>query len=281
MKIVECPRDAMQGIESYIPAESKAAYINLLLKVGFDTIDFGSFVSPKVVPQMKDTEKVLELLDPSVSTTKLLAIVANVRGANTASQFDQIDYLGYPLSISETFQERNTNKTIGESLNILQQIQELCIKKGKTLVTYISMGFGNPYGEPYNEEIVLRFSDVLKTLEIKIISLADTIGVATTEKISSLYKLLSQHYPDIEFGCHLHSNPQSSFEKVIAAYNAGCRRLDGAINGFGGCPMAEDELVGNIATETILSALRSMDDNPEIDNDAFEECMMMASQIFN
>jgi len=280
MKIVECPRDAMQGIEEYIPAEIKTDYINLLLHAGFDTLDFGSFVSPKAVPQMQDTSDVLRGLDLSHSSTKLLAIVANLRGAQEASAFQQIDYLGYPLSISETFQERNTNKSIAESLSVLQEIQELCIKSGKKLVSYISMGFGNPYGDPYSEEIVLSFTDILKSLEVEIVSLSDTIGMASPESIGKLYNSLSSQFPDVEVGCHLHSNPESAYEKVEAAYLAGCRRFDGAIKGFGGCPLAEDELVGNIATETILSVLSDHGEDHGIDNDIFRKCLFKASDVF-
>ena len=281
MKIVECPRDAMQGIEQYIPAVVKSEYLNLLLRVGFDTVDFGSFVSPKAVPQMRDTSEVLDKLDLSGIHTKLLAIVANLRGAREASVYQQIHYLGYPLSISETFQERNTNKSITESLNILQEIQELCIKTNKILVAYISMGFGNPYGDPYDEEIVLKFTEILESLEVGIISLSDTIGIATPESINNLHTSLSSHFPTLEIGCHLHSNPDSAFEKVEAAYQAGCRRFDGAINGYGGCPMAKDELVGNIATETILSVLSDHSEDPKIDKSIFNQCLIKASNVFS
>jgi hydroxymethylglutaryl-CoA lyase len=280
MKIIECPRDAMQGIEKYIPAEIKSDYINLLLMAGFDTLDFGSFVSPKAVPQMRDTTDVLQKLDIQASKTRLLAIVANLRGAQEASTFEQIDYLGYPLSISETFQERNTNKSIAESLNVLQEIQELCIKSGKKLVSYISMGFGNPYGDPYSEEIVLSFTGILKTMEIETVSLSDTIGIAAPESISRLYTSLTCQFPDLEVGCHLHSNPKSAYEKVEAAYLAGCRRFDGAIMGYGGCPLAEDELVGNIPTETILSVLLDHGEDHGIDKDIFNKCLSKASKVF-
>ena len=281
MKIVECPRDAMQGMDDYIPAKVKADYINLLLKAGFDTIDFGSFVSPKAVPQMRDTFDVLEKLDLTNTQTKLLAIIANLRGAQEASPLEQIDCLGYPLSISETFQERNTNKSIAESLNVLQEIQEICIKTDKRLVVYISMGFGNPYGDPYNEEIVLGFTDILESLEVDIVSLADTIGIATQESIGKLYTSLTSQFSNLTVGCHLHSSPESASEKVEAAYLAGCRRFDGAINGYGGCPMAEDELVGNIATETILSVLYSQGEEPKIDKSIFNQCLIKASEVFS
>lgn len=280
MKIVECPRDAMQGIEAFIPTQIKADYINLLLKAGFDTIDFGSFVSPKAVPQMRDTAEVLSHLDLTNSHSKLLAIVANLRGAQQAIGFDEISYLGYPMSISESFQERNTNKSIAESLNILQEIQNECVGANKTLVTYISMGFGNPYGDPYSVEVVLQFADILSTLGVKIISLADTIGVASSDKITTLYSGLSSQLSDVELGCHLHSNPDEASAKITAAYLAGCRRFDGAIKGYGGCPMADDELVGNIATETILDALKEQKEDLEIDEDVFSKCLAKASSVF-
>ncbi|MTI20719.1 hydroxymethylglutaryl-CoA lyase, partial [Fulvivirga sp. RKSG066] len=243
MKIIECPRDAMQGIHEFIPTQEKTDYINELLKVGFDTIDFGSFVSPKAIPQMKDTAEVLRGLELDGTKSKLLAIVANLRGAQDASSFDEITYLGFPFSISETFQQRNTNKSILEALNSLDEIQNLCVKHDKKLVSYISMGFGNPYDDPYNVEIVAKFTDILASMGIKIISLADTIGVSNKENIDYLYKGLIKEYPDVEFGAHLHSNPKTAIDKIVAAYEAGCRRFDGAINGYGGCPMAKDELV--------------------------------------
>lgn len=280
MKIIECPRDAMQGIEQFIPTEKKIVYINLLLKVGFDTIDFGSFVSPKAIPQLKDTSEVLEQLDLSSSKSKLLAIVANTRGAEEASHFESIDYLGFPLSISETFQQRNTNKSITEALNTLSEIQDLCLKNNKTLVTYISMGFGNPYKDPYDVDIVGKFTDILSTLGVRIISLADTIGVSKPEQITYLFTTLTKAFPKIEFGAHLHSNPASAIEKINAAFEAGCQRFDGALKGWGGCPMAEDKLVGNLATETILSYLDSRKAKPKLDDLAFAQAMKMADSIF-
>jgi hydroxymethylglutaryl-CoA lyase len=280
MKIVECPRDAMQGIEEFIPTEKKVAYINQVLKVGFDTIDAGSFVSPKAIPQMKDTAEVLTRLDLSNTTSKLLAIVANTRGAEEAATFDEVTYLGFPLSISETFQKRNTNKTIVEALNALEEIQNVCVKTRKTLVTYISMGFGNPYGDPYDVSIVGQFVDLLNTLEVKIISLADTIGVSNPTQIHILFTSLIKKYPALEFGAHLHSNPATAREKVEAAFHAGCQRFDGAIKGFGGCPMAEDELVGNLATETILSFLDERKASPILDREALGRAMMLADSTF-
>jgi hydroxymethylglutaryl-CoA lyase len=281
MKIIECPRDAMQGIEKFIPTEHKVKYINQLLKVGFDTIDFGSFVSPKAIPQLRDTAQVYDQLELDSSKSKLLAIVANTRGAQDAVQFEGISYLGFPFSISETFQQRNTNKSIVEALNALGEIQELCKKHNKTLVTYISMGFGNPYNDPYDASVVAQFADILATLEIEVISLADTIGVSKPDQITYLFEQLKKQFPKIEFGAHLHSNPATAIEKIEAAYNAGCNRFDGALKGWGGCPMAEDELVGNLATETILDYLTSQNAQPAIDADAFAKSLTMADSIFS
>ena len=254
IKIIECPRDAMQGIKShFIPTKDKARYINALLKVGFDTIDFGSFVSPKAIPQMRDTAEVLSMLDLQATSSKLLAIVANVRGAAAACQFEEIDYLGFPFSISENFQMRNTGKTVAQSLLALEEIMDLAIKKDKEVVAYLSMGFGNPYGDPWNVEIVGQWTDVLAKLGVKILSLSDTIGVADGKTIHYLFKHLIPMYPEVEFGAHLHTHPNHWYEKVDAAYRAGCFRFDGAIKGFGGCPMAKDELTGNMPTEKLLS----------------------------
>jgi hydroxymethylglutaryl-CoA lyase len=280
MKIIECPRDAMQGLAEFIPTEQKILYINKLLRVGFDTVDFGSFVSAKAIPQLRDTTDVLRHLDLSATQTKLLAIVANTRGAEDAAKFEAINYLGFPLSISETFQKRNTNKSIAEALNTVEEIQNICVGSGKTLVTYISMGFGNPYGDPYNLDLVSKFSDVLFTMGIKIISLADTIGVSSPENITFLFRSLSQQFPEVEFGAHLHSSPGKAMEKIVAAYDAGCRRFDGAIRGFGGCPMAEDVLVGNIATETILEFLRTRKLDDVVDHAKFIEAQAIADRIF-
>lgn len=281
MKIIECPRDAMQGIENFIPTEHKVKYINQLLKVGFDTIDFGSFVSPKAIPQLRDTAQVYDQLELDSTQSKLLAIVANTRGAQDAVQFEGISYLGFPFSISETFQQRNTNKSIVEALNTVGEIQELCKKHNKTLVTYISMGFGNPYNDPYDVSVVAQFADILATLEIEVISLADTIGVSKPDQITYLFEQLKKQFPKIEFGAHLHSNPKTAVEKIDAAYKAGCNRFDGAIKGWGGCPMAEDELVGNLATETILDYLTSQNAQPAIDADAFAKSLTMADSIFS
>ena len=280
MKIIECPRDAMQGIEAFIPTVKKIDYINQLLKVGFDTIDFGSFVSPKAIPQLRDTAEVLQKLDLGGTNTKLLAIVANTRGAQQAVEFSSINYLGFPLSISETFQQRNTNKSIGKALNTVSEIQELCKKHNKVLVTYISMGFGNPYNDPYDVNIVSQFVDILATLEIEVISLADTIGVSKPDQITFLFSQLKNRFPKVELGAHLHSNPATAVEKIEAAFNAGCSRFDGALKGWGGCPMAEDELVGNLATETILSFLSSRNARPGLNEDELTKALKMADQLF-
>ena len=281
MKIIDCPRDAMQGIHEFIPTEKKIEYINQLLKVGFDTIDFGSFVSPKAIPQIKDTVEVLDGLDLDNTSSKLLAIVANTRGAQEAVQYDAITYLGFPFSISETFQQRNTNKSIVEALNTLNEIQELCVKNDKMLVTYISMGFGNPYGDPFDVDVVGKFTDVLSSLGIKIISLADTIGVSNDENITYLYSNLIKAYPQVEFGAHLHSNPTTALDKIKSAYKAGCRRFDGAIRGFGGCPMAKDDLTGNIATELIVSYLKEQGLDVGINQLDMDNSIVASGAIFD
>ena len=280
MKIIECPRDAMQGIEEFIPTEDKVNYLNNLLKVGFDTLDFGSFVSPKTIPQMRDTADVLSKLDLDSSKSKLLAIVANIRGAQEAVQFNEIGYLGFPFSISETFQQRNTNKSIQEALNELDRIQQLCVQHKKELVCYISMGFGNPYGDPYDPEVVSKFTGILHSLGIRIISLADTTGVAKPQLIIKLFQELISAFPDVELGAHFHSIPDQVNEKLVAAYQSGCKRFDGAIRGFGGCPMAKDELVGNIATEEIVSYFENKNVNLGIDRDAFTQALRASMAIF-
>lgn len=280
MKIIECPRDAMQGLPDFIPTEKKALYINQLLKVGFDTIDFGSFVSPKAIPQLKDTAEVLEQLDLSNTKSKLLAIIANIRGAENAVQYEEIDYLGFPLSISEQFQKRNTNKSIADAMTTVADIQNLCHKHNKTLVTYISMGFGNPYGEAFNEEIVAGFVEKLATLGIQIISLSDTIGVAEPEVIKRIFSTSINTYPAVEFGAHFHSTPDKTLEKLESAYQAGCRRFDTAIKGFGGCPMAKDDLTGNVATERLMSYLTSIEQATGLDKNAFDKAMLMSLDVF-
>ncbi|HMQ48045.1 MAG TPA: hydroxymethylglutaryl-CoA lyase [Saprospiraceae bacterium] len=281
VKIIECPRDAMQGIKTFIPTAEKINYLNQLLQVGFDTIDFGSFVSPKAIPQMRDTAEVLAQLDLSSSKSKLLAIVANSRGAEDAVAFDVIDYLGYPFSISETFQLRNTNATIEASLERVKTIQEICIQYNKELVVYISMGFGNPYGDPWNVEIVKRWADKLIEMGIKIIQLSDTIGVATPESISYLFGNLIPAYPEIEIGAHLHTLPDKWEEKVKAAYDHGCLRFDGAIMGYGGCPMAKDDLTGNMPTEHVVSYFLEKNIPIGIDEKAFGQSLQSARQLFS
>ena len=280
MKIIECPRDAMQGIHEFIPTQKKIDYINQLLKVGFDTIDFGSFVSPKAIPQLRDTAEVLAGLELDDSTSKLLAIIANVRGAEEAATHQEIDYLGFPFSISETFQKRNTNKTIEEALIELQEIQAICVKSSKKLVAYISMGFGNPYNDPFNEEIVAEYTEKLVEFGIDVISLADTIGVSNKENITSLFNYLINEYPKIEFGAHLHSNPATAIDKIDAAYLAGCKRFDGAIKGYGGCPMAKDDLVGNLATENLLSYFQNIEVALNLNQAEFDKCILKSSEVF-
>lgn len=279
MKIIECPRDAMQGLEDFVPTKLKSRYINQLIKVGFDTIDFGSFVSPRAIPQMRDTAEVLANLTLN-NSTKLLAITANLRGALEASSFEQITYIGYPLSVSETFQIRNTNQTIVQALQLVERIQDVCIQNSKTLVVYISMGFGNPYGDPYNPEVVAEFVEKLDHLQIKVISLADTIGVSSPESISSLFRNLVSEYSNLEFGVHLHSRPDQSIEKIESALDAGCRRFDGALGGYGGCPMADDHLVGNIDTWRILDLLKSHDIKLNYDLESLEASKSIISEIF-
>ncbi|MUU79793.1 hydroxymethylglutaryl-CoA lyase [Winogradskyella endarachnes] len=253
VKIIECPRDAMQGIKAFIPTEKKVQYIQSLLRVGFDTIDFGSFVSPKAIPQMVDTAEVLAQLDLSKTVSKLLAIIANTRGAVDASKHAEIDYLGFPFSISENFQMRNTHKTIAQSVVTLSEILEIADKNNKQVVVYISMGFGNPYGDPWNVDIVGEWTERLSKMGVKILSLSDTIGSSDAENIDYLFSNLIPAYSKIEFGAHLHTTPTTWFEKIDAAYNAGCLRFDGAIQGYGGCPMAKDDLTGNMPTEKMLS----------------------------
>ncbi|KAF9658632.1 hydroxymethylglutaryl-CoA lyase [Tenacibaculum sp. ZH5_bin.1] len=281
VKIIECPRDAMQGIKShFIPTEAKAKYINSLLKVGFDTIDFGSFVSPKAIPQMRDTAEVLSMLDLSTTTSKLLAIVANVRGANDASQFEEIDYLGYPFSISENFQMRNTHKTIDQSIDTLKEVLAIANRTNKEVVAYLSMGFGNPYGDPWSVEIVGEWTEKLSSFGVKILSLSDTIGSSTPEDIDYLFSNLIPSYPQIEFGAHLHTTPIKWHEKVDSAFKAGCRRFDGAIKGYGGCPMAKDDLTGNMPTEKLLSYFTSNKVITNIKPMSFESAYNKALEVF-
>lgn len=281
IKLIECPRDAMQGIPDFIDTAIKAAYINQLLEVGFDTIDFGSFVSPKAIPQMRDTAEVLELLDLHQTKSKLLAIVANVRGADDALHFEEIDFLGFPLSVSETFQQRNTNASIEEALKTVEAIQNLCETKGKRQVIYLSMGFGNPYGDPYSPELVAEFVEKLAQLQVETISLSDTIGVATQELITNLFEMQIQAFPQIEFGAHLHSRPGSISEKVLAGLRGGCKRFDGALKGFGGCPMAKDELIGNMATEVMIETLEKEGYFLGLNKSELIESMKLTPFVFN
>jgi hydroxymethylglutaryl-CoA lyase len=272
----------MQGIKShFISTEKKALYINSLLKVGFDTIDFGSFVSPKAIPQMRDTADVLAQLDLSTTTSKLLAIIANIRGANEASQFEEIHYLGYPFSISENFQMRNTHKTIAESIETLDEILNIADRTNKEVVAYLSMGFGNPYGDPWDEEIVGNWTEKLSQMGVKILSLSDTIGSSTPEVIQYLFQHLIPAYPAIEFGAHLHTTPNKWHEKVDAAFKAGCNRFDGAIKGYGGCPMAKDELTGNMPTEKLLSYFTSNKVDTGTKPMSFESAYNKALDTFN
>lgn len=280
VKIIECPRDAMQGIKPFIPTERKVAYIQSLLRVGFDTIDFGSFVSPKAIPQMQDTAQVLAALDLSATTSKLLAIIANTQGAISAAQHSEIRYLGFPFSISENFQMRNTHKTIAESLVTLQEILEIAYKANKETVAYLSMGFGNPYGDPWNVEIVGEWTEKLAGMGVKILSLSDTIGSSTPEVITYLYSNLIPKYPEVEFGAHLHTTPDKWFEKVDAAYKAGCNRFDGAIQGFGGCPMAKDDLTGNMPTEKLLSYFTTQKADTQTNPLSFESAYNEALKLF-
>ncbi|MCA0332706.1 MAG: hydroxymethylglutaryl-CoA lyase [Bacteroidetes bacterium] len=280
VKLIECPRDAMQGISVFIPTESKVTYINQLMRVGYDTLDCGSFVSPKAIPQMADTAEVLSQIDMSLSNTQLLVIIANVRGALQAAEQEKVTYLGYPFSISETFQMRNTNATIMESLIRVEDIHEICLKKNKKLVLYLSMGFGNPYGDPWNLDIVEEWVDRLNKMGIEIVSLSDTIGVSSRESIEYLFTGLIPKYPDVEFGAHLHTHPDKWYEKVDASFSHGCLRMDSAIKGFGGCPMAKDDLVGNMATENVIQYLIEKGQLPDIDLEAFGKALRLADEIF-
>lgn len=283
VKLIECPRDAMQGINEFIDTDLKASYINLLLKVGFDTIDFGSFVSPRAIPQLRDTAEVLARLDLDNTSSKLLAIVANLRGAEEAVSHQEISYLGFPFSISETFQQRNTNSSIAQSLDTVKQLLELCDKKSKTALIYLSMGFGNPYGDEWNAEIVERWSDELTANGAKILALSDTTGVSTSEKIKAIVPPLMKRFEnrDVEIGLHLHSSPDMRMEKIAAAYESGCRRFDSALKGLGGCPMAADELTGNLATEELIDYLNSKGENLNLNMEKWQEALRSANRIFH
>ncbi len=280
MKLIECPRDAMQGLHHFVPTEIKAAYINLLLQVGFDTIDFGSFVSPKAIPQLRDTHEVLEKLDLSTTKSKLLAIVANLRGIQDAIKHQAITYLGFPFSISETFQQRNTNSSIAQSLSTVEDMLELCEKYNKIAVVYLSMGFGNPYGDEWNTEIVEKWAEELVNRGVKILSLSDTTGVSTPEKIEAILPGLIKRFDKIEIGVHLHSTPETRIEKMEAAFTAGCKRFDSALKGFGGCPMAADDLTGNLATEDLIYFLEKKGEKLLINVDKWQESMLFSQKIF-
>ena len=277
MKIIECPRDAMQGVVEFIPTKNKIDYINQLLKVGFDTIDFGSFVSPKAIPQLKDTEQVLDGLDLTQSSSKLLSIVANIRGASQACSYNQIDYLGFPLSVSEEFQKRNTNKSISQAIDIVEEIQNLSLKYDKELVVYLSMAFGNPYDEIYHPEIVAGLTEKLNKLEVRTIALSDTIGVSEPNNIAPLFSLLINEYSNIEFGAHFHTTSDTWKEKIDAAHKNGCNRFDSALKGYGGCPMAKDQLVGNVATEHLV---KYFDTQLNINVDSFSKSIDFLNKIF-
>ncbi len=279
IKVIECPRDAMQGISKFIPTKLKIEYVNQLLKVGFDTIDVGSFVSPKAIPQMKDTLELIKTVDLSETKSKLLVITANSRGAKEAVKHQEIDYLGYPFSVSETFQLRNTNTTILQAFEKVKKLQDLCLTNEKELVVYFSMGFGNPYGDIYSPEIVEEWTEKLKNIGVKIFSLSDTVGVAKPEVITYLFKNLTKDYPDLEFGAHLHTHPHNWREKIKAAYKNGCRRFDTAIFGYGGCPMAKDDLLGNMPTEHFINAFGE-ENLGDLDLEAFEKSMRLARKVF-
>jgi hydroxymethylglutaryl-CoA lyase len=280
IKLIECPRDAMQGLKDFIPTAVKVNYINQLLKVGFDTIDFGSFVSPKAIPQMRDTAEVLSGLDLTSTQSDLLAIVANERGAQDAAAFAEISYLGYPFSISETFQLRNTNATIAESVERVKVIQDICVQHNKQLVLYISMGFGNPYGDEWNADIARKWVEVLAAFDIRIFSLSDTIGVSTPESISYLFGNLIPSYPQLEFGAHLHTEPHNWREKIEAAHRSGCKRFDAAMRGFGGCPMAKDDLTGNMATENLFYYFSESSEGLKLNSAEFLKSMSLAGEVF-
>ena len=280
VKLIECPRDAMQGLHDFIPTETKAAYINQLLKVGFDTIDFGSFVSSKAIPQLRDTAEVLNLLDLSQTKSKLLAIIANTRGAEDACKFEEINYLGFPFYISETFQQRNTNSSIQESIQRVDEIQNLCIKHNKQLVIYISMAFGNPYGDAWNGDIAVSYTEKLYQKGIRIFAMSDTVGSSNKENITDLFSKVIPAFADAGIGAHLHSTPETRFEKIAATYEAGCRRFDAALRGIGGCPMAQEDLTGNLATESLIDYLEQIQVQTGLNKDALELAFLRAQTVF-
>lgn len=280
-KIIECPRDAWQAIHNYIPVEKKALYINKLLEIGFDTIDFGSFVSPKIMPQMKDTAELISYLDLTHTSTRLLSIVANEKGAEIACSFPEIQDIGYPFSLSDTFQIRNTHKTMEESVGVISSIQNMAVKSDKKAVLYLSMGFGNPYGDYWHPDLLTNWVTKLSAEGITTFSLSDTIGLAIPKDITYLFQTLQATFPELEFGAHFHSTPNGWFEKIDAAYQAGCRRFDSSISGFGGCPMAQDELVGNIPTEKLLGYLNENQDSFTFDQSRLKEAISLFSQTIN
>ena len=280
MKLIECPRDAMQGLPDFVPTDLKIRYLNTLLQVGFDTLDFGSFVSPKAIPQMRDTADVLAGLHLFKTKTKLLVIVANVRGAEQAVSFSQIQYVGFPLSVSETFQQRNTNKSIAQAFTDVQEIQALCLRAGKELVVYLSMGFGNPYGDPYGVDLVAQFTAKLVQLGVGIIAPSDTVGSSTPDAIEQLFQQLIPAFPEVEFGAHLHARPGETPAKVRAAVQAGVQRIDGALRGFGGCPMAADELTGNLPTEEIIQTLATEGITVSVNQEAFQKALTLSAGVF-
>lgn len=280
MKLIECPRDAMQGLSHFVPTDLKIRYLNTLLQVGFHTLDFGSFVSPKAIPQLRDTSEVLAGLHLLKTQTKLLAIVANVRGAEQAISYAQIQYVGFPLSISETFQQRNTNKSIAQAFTDIQEIQNLCLRAGKELVVYLSMGFGNPYGDPYSPDIVGEFTTQLVQMGVRIIAPSDTVGSSTPDAIKHLFVQLIPAFPQVEFGAHLHARPGDAPAKVRAAVQAGVQRIDGALRGYGGCPMAADDLTGNLPTEEIIETLAAEGIAIPINQEAFQKALTLSAGVF-
>ena len=281
IKLIECPRDAMQGLNYFIPTRDKISYLNLLLKVGFTTLDFGSFVSPKMIPQMADTAEVLDGLDLNDTNTKLLAIVANLRGAEEALKHSAISCVGYPFSISETFQKRNTNADIASSLIMVEKLLDICHQHRREAVIYLSMAFGNPYGDTWNEDIVQLWCDKLVRAGVTTVALSDTTGVSTAESVASIFKSVSTTFQEVEFGVHLHSTPATWEEKIEAAYLNGCRRFDSALKGYGGCPMAADALTGNIATENLLEYFSSHGEELKIDRPGFNAAMEFAGSLFH
>jgi hydroxymethylglutaryl-CoA lyase len=281
LKLIECPRDAMQGIKNFIPTDKKVEYINQILKVGFDTVDFGSFVNPKAIPQMADTSKVITQLDLSSTSSKLLSIIANKRGAEESAAFDEITYLGYPFSVSETFQLRNTNATVDESMIRVEEIQKICFAKNKKLVVYIYMGFGKPYGDAWSGELVANWCDRLhRELDVKIMAISDTIGVSNDKNIRELFSTLIPALPNVEFGAHLHTTPDTYAEKIKAAVESGCYRFDGAIKGYGGCPMAEDTLTGNMPTERMIDWFENNGYSTQLDKEAFDKALEISNGVF-